>query len=270
MNDDIVTNQLRRRLEHCLTPRRHRTITDRWAANPALAGIGIHDMLTTCRRSTIEQNPIVGALISLHQSGDDDATTVLLSACRPILYGIVHHARRTADATESEATNSANYWTALSHVLATMDPSPPVDADGRPKPFLAQIGVNLFGARKQIDASERRRHRFNRAENHPTRPRNDDTISQDDNRIVALTDDIIDEQHDRRWANEIHDLEQQVLCRLELTRIADAVRSGAVSIHRWQRLVEHRIASSGASSGADRIAVHRTSTKLAELVDHAA
>lgn len=257
MKDDTVTSHLQRRLQHCLTPRRHQAITHRWSTtHPALAGIGIADMLDTCRRRTVEQNPIVAALIELHQSDDDDATTVLLSACRPLFYGVVRHAQRCASTDGTSGTQTTNYWAALGHVLATIEPTPPVDGDGRPKPFLDEIGIALFRTRKQIDASERRRHRYNRAGG--------------DNRIIALTDEIVEEQHHRRWADELHDIENQALCRIELSRIADVVRSGTVSLQRWQRLVDHRITPLGASSPADRVAAHRTATKLAELVDHAA
>ncbi len=257
MKDDTVTIHLQRRLQHCLAPRRHRTITNRWsAAHPAIAGIDIADMLDTCRRRTIDQNPILAALIALHQTGDDDATTVLLSACRPLFYGVVRHAQRCATTEGTSGTQTTNYWAALGHVLATIDPTPPIDHRGRPKPFLEEIAGALFRTRRQFDASERRRHRYNR--------------SGGDNRIIALTDEIVEEQHHRRWADELHDVENHALCRIELSRIADAVRTGTVSLQRWQRLVDHRVTPLGASSPADRVAVHRTATKLAELVEHAA
>lgn len=257
MNDDIVTRQLHRQLEHCRTPSRHRSILRRWSdSQPTLADMTIDTIIDVCRRETIDQNPMVTALIALHQAGDDDATTVLLSVCRPVVYGIAHHAHRSTSTEGNHGADPTSYWAALGHVLATIDPTPPVSEGGRPKVFLAHIGAAVFQCRKQLDASERRRHRYNRR--------------RGDNRVVALTDEIIDEQHERRCAHELHLVEDAALARIELARIADAVRTGAIGAERWRRLVDHRIELRTAPSSTERVAVHRTAAKLSSLVDHAA
>ncbi|MEM1334383.1 MAG: hypothetical protein AAGG08_13105, partial [Actinomycetota bacterium] len=68
-------------------------------------------------------------------------------------------------------------------------------------------------------------------------------------------------------------VEDQALARVELDRIAEAVTSGQIPQSRWDELVAHRVRRERCDTdvaGRTRVAVHRTATRLAHLVDHAA
>lgn len=267
MSSDDISHQLQRRLARCRAPRRHTAITERWArTHPPLAGRTIDDVVDCCRRGTIEQNPIVGALIELHQSGDDDASTVLLSVCRPVVYGIAHHTERSARPAdgrevdrESFCSGSGSYWAALGHVLATIDAHPPIGINGQPKVFLAHIGALVFRDRKRLDASDRRRHRYGRR-------RDDDATG----RLVSLTEAIVDDEHRRRYPIDVSAVEDAALHSIELHRIAEVLRSGVIAADEWRHMVNHRIGPRTTSTTRERVAAHRTAQNLSRLVDHAA
>ena len=266
MSSDDISHQLQRHLDRCRAPRRHTTITTRWArTHIVLAGLSIDNIVDCCRRGTIEQNPIVGALIELHQSGDDDASTVLLSVCRPVVHGIAHHAGRSARPTdgreadnETACSGASSYWAALGHVLATIDSHPPIGADGQPRVFLAHIGFSVFRSRKQIDASDRRRHRYGK--------RHDDDAM---GRLICLTDAIVDDEHRRRYPIDVTAVEDAALRSIELDRIANVIRSGVIAADEWRQLINHRIGPTTTSTIRERVAAHRTAQCLSRLVDHA-
>lgn len=267
MSSDDISHQLQRRLARCRAPRRHTAITARWArTHTALAGLTIDNIVDCCLQGTIEQNPIVGALIELHQSGDDDASTVLLSVCRPVVYGIVHHTGRSARPTdgreadrETFRSGASSYWAALGHVLATIDSHPPIGANGQPRVFLAHIGSLVFRSRKQIDASERRRHRYGQ--------RHDDDAM---GRLICLTEAIVDDEHRRRYPIDVTAVEDAALHSIELDRIAKVVRDGVIAADEWRHLINHRIGPTTTSTTRERVAAHRTAQCLSRLVDHAA
>ena len=66
-------------------------------------------------------------------------------------------------------------------------------------------------------------------------------------------------------------VEDGAIALIELRRIAHVVASGQIQRSRWEQLVTHRIGDPrGAPPAGTRVAVHRTATRLAYLVDHAA
>lgn len=260
MSNPDVVEQLRHQLNRCRAPRRNTVITARWSrTHPSLTGHSIDDIVECCRRRSTAQNPIVAALIELHQSGDFDASTVLLSVCEPIIYGLTKHRVIAADqgiGARSRRSGDDNYWAALGHVLATITPDEPTNGDGEPKVFLAHIGAMVTNSRRCLDASARRKHRF-------------DHGYHDDSRFVALTDVIMeDEQH--RWIPAGSCVEDAALNSIELDRIADVVRSGLIATDKWRQLIAHRVDHTRTATGRDRVAAHRTARRLAELVGHAA
>jgi hypothetical protein len=267
MSSDDISHQLQRRLARCRAPRRHTAITARWAlTHTALAGLTIDNIVDCCGRGTIEQNSIVGALIDLHQSGDDDASTVLLSVCSPVVYGIAHHTGRSARRTdgreadrETFCSGAGSYWAALGHVLTTIDSHPPIGANGQPRVFLAHIGFLVFRSRKQIDASERRRHRYGKCHD-------DDAMG----RLICLTEAIVDDEHRRRYPIDVTAVEDAALHSIELDRIAKVVRDGIITADEWRHLINHRIDLTTTSTTRERVAAHRTAQYLSRLVDHAA
>lgn len=266
MSSDDISHQLQRRLDRCRAPRRHAAITARWAlTHTALAMLTIDNIVDCCRRGTVEQNSIVGALIELHQRGDDDASTVLLSVCRPVVYGIAHHSGRSARPTDGRGadremldTGASSSWAALGHVLATIDSLPPICANGQPKVFLAHVGSLVFSSRKQIDASERRHHRYGKDHDDAT------------GRLIFLTEAIVDDEHRRRYPIDVSAVEEAALHSIELDQIAKVVRDGVIAADEWRHLIKHRIGPTTTSTTRERVAAHRTAQYLSRLVDHAA
>lgn len=66
-------------------------------------------------------------------------------------------------------------------------------------------------------------------------------------------------------------VEDGAIALIKLRRIAHVVASGQIPRSRWEQLVAHRIGDPrGAPPAGTRVAVHRTTRRLAYLVDHAA
>lgn len=247
-----LTHQIDTQFRHLQHRHRRGRLSDRWTNEPALTGRAPTEITALCARATTEQNMVVAALLRQHQAGDPDAGMMLLVALGPMLRAVVRlrHRHVTDDLID-------NYWTAASHLIGTVDPdTTPTTRDGRPAPFLAYLGDRLTENVRKLDPAERRRYdRRNRGA-----------------RVVwidAATESNELADHAQRHPDP--SLEDIALARLELADVADVVTSGAIAAERWQQLVEHRLgANTTPSTGAARVAVHRTATRLAELVGHAA
>ncbi len=247
-----LTRLLDEQFEHLERHHPRHRILDRWADDPALAGRTPHDVVALCAESTLEQNPVVSALLRRHQSGDPDAGTVLLRALRPMLKAVVEfrYPKITDDLID-------NYWSAASHLIGATDPDlEPVERDGTPMPFITHLGNRLHQHTRDLDPAARRwRERCRRGDN---------AIPLD---VTRRSHEIAD--HDTRQTATT--VEDAAIARLELTQVADAVRNGGIAADRWRQLVEHRLGATVApATGAERVAVHRTATRLAGLIGHAA
>lgn len=250
MSTATISQQLERQLARCCSPRRHATITARWATeHPALDGLSIDDIRACCRRKTPEQNPIVAALISLHQHGDTDASTVLMTVCEPLIVKIAHQTRRTSTTGDDHLDAM---WAALGHTLAVIDPDAVVDVDTNA--CLVNIATWVSACRRQLCANERQHYRSGRHL-----------------RTVELSAAILDSPH-CGLSSDPHGVEDETIRRLELADIARAVRDGVIDRDDWNDLVEHRISKTTPTTlpARDRVAIHRTGRRLARLVDHAA
>lgn len=244
--------QLEQQIEHLNRHHPRQRLLRRWATDPDLAGRTPSAIIELCGQSTIEQNPVVAALLRHHQAGDPDAGLVLLTALRPMLKAVVayRHQRITDDIID-------NYWSAASHLIGATDPDhAPVDRNGRTTPFITYLGNRLHQHVRYLDPAARRwRNRLRRGT--VTRPLD----------VTRRSSELLD--HDaRQTATSVEDI---VLARIELGQVAAAVNSGEITADRWRRLVEHRLgARPDHASGAERVAIHRTATRLAGLVGHAA
>ncbi len=261
MPTSAIAAHIQVQVDRCRSPRRHAAIIERWArTQPALRGLSIDDIHVCCRRGTTEQNPLVAALIELHQAGDDDASTVLLSLCEPVIHGLT-----TSDGRSDRRYNVdhvdervAAYWAGLGHVLASVTTEVPVHIDATPKVFLSHLGRLATERRRHSNASDRRRRRF---------------VGAND-RFVELTDALVESEQFRRQLTG-GEVEDTALRSLELNQIADVVRAGLIDADKWHQLVEHRVTTTsestgGASTSRERVTAHRTARRLAELVGHAA
>lgn len=259
MSTSAVDDQIEAQVARCRSPRHQRLIMDRWGRlHPAFNGLSIDEIHARCRRGTTAQNPLVGALIELHQAGDADASSVLLSLCKPIVHGLTRISTKAASRRTNPGfytTVSDTYWAGLGHVLATIPSGTPTDPDGSEQVFLAYIGHLTSHRRRQHNASERRRLRFE--------------TKVHGERVVQLTDAILESHHVMQDVNRTP-VEDSALRMIELNQIADVVRAGLIDADKWRQLLEHRVTTSPGSTGRDRVAAHRTARRLAELVDHAA
>ncbi|WP_420451742.1 hypothetical protein [Ilumatobacter sp.] len=252
-----ITAHLEQRFGRCNSPRRRNQILDRWAAIPALAGRTPTEIIDICAQPGVEQNPVVAALVRLHQDVDDDATTILMTALRPIL--LASAGTRCPSHVDDHTVDSD--WAALAHVLATVDPTiEPTDRDGQPVAFISYLGYRLGLSRRQLDPAARRwitRRQRNMVLGATIPPRDPTTYE-------------FDLQAGTTHASAVED---GALARIELDRIATAVSSGQIPRSRWDQLVAHRVhelTRPDDTPGRTRVAVHRTATRLAWLVDHAA
>lgn len=250
-----ITTQLEQRLARCNSPRRRTQIITRWATNPALAGHTPSDIVDICHRPTTDQNPVVAALLALHQHGDDDATTILMAALRPMVLAAAA-IRRAGPIRDNTLDND---WVAVAHVLATVDPTvEPTDSDGQPAVFFAFLGQQIGRSRRTFDPAARRwlvRHQRGMPLG-GTVPPHDPTTYEFDLRAGTTSASAV---------------EDGAIALIELRRIAHVVASGQIQRSRWEQLVAHRIGDPrGAPPAGTRVAVHRTATRLAYLVDHAA
>lgn len=236
----LLDHQYRR----CLTPTRHARIRTRWANEPALAGLAIPSILDTCAEATVDQNPIVRALLRLHQHGDSDATTVLMVALRPSVARVA----QTFGAHRLRDDAYSTLWAAAGHLLATTDPDvDPRNDAGAPRVLLSHLATRLRASYRLLDTDDRNQNRRYRRGQLPT--------------IVTLDPGI----HDAAVGN----VENQAIARCELRRVADAVNNGVIGHARWRQLVHHRL-TNRPSTPAIRVGAHRAASQLAVLVGHEA
>ncbi|WP_373068708.1 hypothetical protein [Gemmatimonas sp.] len=227
----------------------------RWATNTALTGHTPSDIVDICHRPTTDQNPVVAALITLHQNSDDDATTILMAALRPMVLAAAT-IRRPGPIRNETIDND---WVAVAHVLATIDPTEePTDSDGQPIVYFAFLGQQIGRSRRTFDPSARRwlvRHQRGMPLG-GTVPPHDPTTYEFDLRAGTTPASAV---------------EDGAIAIIELRRIVHVVNSGQIPRSRWEQLVAHRISDPrGAPPAGTRVAVHRTAHRLAYLVDHAA
>lgn len=236
----ILDHQYRR----CLAPTRHSRIRTRWADEPALAGLSIPAIIDTCADATVDQNPIVRALLRLHQHGDADATTMLMVALRPS----VSRVAQSFSAHRHQDDAYSTLWAAAGHLLATTDAElDPRDEAGEPRVLLSFLATRLRASYRLLDTDDRNQNRRYRRGQLPT--------------IVALDPGV----HDTAGGN----VENQAVAMYELHRVADAVNNGVIGQARWKQLVHHRL-STQPSTPAIRVGAHRAASQLAVLVGHEA
>lgn len=250
-----ITTRLEADFRRCYSPRRRTRLMTRWADTRALSGLTPTDIIDICEAATFDQNPIVEALIRLHQDGDEDASTVLMTALRPIVIGAI---RRRGSVVSHDVLD--NDWAAVAHTLATINPSePPVDCEGRPLLYLNYLGNRISHSRRKIDPATRR---------WLARRQRDAAVTQP----LIEADLASDDSETRQCSTSATCVEDHAIARVELDRIARAVATGQLPRSRWEELVDHRIIRerNTVASGRTRVAVHRTANRLALLVDHAA
>ncbi len=247
-----LSTQIDDHLQHLDRHHRRRRLLERWAVEPALRGHTPATILGICGRSSTEQNPVVAALLRLHQSGDPDAGVVLLTALRPMIKAVVRC--RNGHLTDEVIDN---YWSAASHLIGSTDPNrEPLGRDGFPTPFIRHLGNRLHQHARDLAPSERRWRSLRRRGELPG--------SLD---VPHGSGELVDYVVPRTAGS----VEDRVLARLELDDVAAAVDSGAIPAERWQRLVAHRLGARVTYAPvAERVAIHRTATRLAGIVGHAA
>ncbi|MFN3256220.1 MAG: hypothetical protein ACE37B_11025 [Ilumatobacter sp.] len=250
---DSVTTQLERHFELLTRHQAQKRLLARWGNDPTLAGRTPTAILDLCEQCTIDQNPVVAALLTRHQAGDPDAGTVLLTAMRPMIKRVItlrHHTALNRDMLD-------NYWSAASHLIGSVDPAVrPVRRDGEPTPFLSYLGDRVYTHLRKLDPAGRR--------------------FEDRKREDKLIVPVDTSQHDHDYVHPSNrtsasSVEDAAIARVELDRVRDAVDNGAIAADRWQRLIEHRLGVAPAARTAkDRVAIHRTACQLAGIVGHAA
>jgi hypothetical protein len=248
-----ITVQLERHYQYCNSPRRQHDLATRWADDPALGGLTPADMIDVCERGTLDQNPIVAALIRRHQHGDPDAGTIVLTAMRPMIKAVAH--RRHGPRLTDDLLDS--YWGAAGHLIGSVNPEvPPRNPAGHTVVFMTYLGNHLVTNLRQFDPAARRWHDRRQA------GRAEVPVRFDQHDTIAGLD-----QRDRTVASVEHD----VLARLELDEIAEVIEQGHISQDRWQQLLEHRLGISTTPTDArTRVAVHRTAHRLSNIIGHAA
>ena len=228
----------------------------RWATIPGLAGLAPDDIIDICSRPTTDQNPVVAALIELHQTGDLDATTVLMTVLRPMV--IASAMKRRGRHLDDEVLD--NDWAAVAHTVGTIDPHrKPTDSEGKPEVFLAHLGKRIGLSRRRLDPTTQR---WLIRRQRGTGPR-----------FILFHPDATSGEFEVRGDPTVETgVEDEVLARIELDRIARVVASGQIPRSRWEQLVAHRVDEhpDTVATGRTRVAVHRTAHRLAQLVDHAA
>jgi len=250
---DSVTTQLERHFELLTRHQAQKRLIARWANDPALTGRTPTAILDLCEQCTVDQNPVVAALLAQHQAGDPDASTVLLTAMRPMIKRVItlrHHTALNRDLLD-------NYWSAASHLIGSIDPSvQPVQRDGQPTPFLSYLGDRVYTHLRKLDPAGRR--------------------FEDRKREGKLIFPVDTNPNDHEYVHPSNrtsssSVEDAAIARVELGRVRDAVDNGAIAADRWQRLIEHRLGiASVARTANDRVAIHRTACQLANIVGHAA
>jgi hypothetical protein len=234
---DAVAAHLRTAHTHLTRPARWHRTQHRWAtASPPLATLNpvdFHDRFTDPRHP--QHTATCVALLRLHQAGDTDATTLLLTAVAPIVGSVARHHDR--------ANRFDHLWAATARLLATGDPNSYL-AVGRP--FLV-----TFMGRLRRDAQ---RSRF--AEDHS---------------IIATTLNAtgVEQPHGTpafgpRVPSTVEDA---VIARGDLGTIADYLHT-TTSGARRNELINHTIHAQPITP-AGRVRVHRLRHQLRGLLDAA-
>lgn len=241
MSSPAIFERIESGLSRCRIARRHRTITERWGRqHQALDGISIDAIVECCAQGTTAQNPLIDALLDLHQNGDPDAGTVLLAVFVPMVRAIARN-DRDRDANDLMA--------AVAHTIATIDPhTDPVDSCGEPKAFIGYLGQRLRASHDSLDPAQRRFRRSIRG------------------RLVALKNDAAAQHLSTR------SVEDQAIAGVELSQIAHAINSGDIDTRKWNYIVDYRInpAPGQVLHDSERAAAYRAARNLSDLISHAA
>lgn len=232
---DPIAASLDRRYHSCCQPRRHQRIQTRWQHYPALAGLAIPDIRQALTTPNANHNTLLADLLRAHQSGDGDATTVLLAAFIPYVC--------SDPAIPIGPDRIADRWAALGHLLATIDPADS-DRPDEQRPFL----LVLVGRMRRHAARLR----------YGPDPHTDHTIGG------GRADVDLDARHPTSPTV----VEDHVLARLDLATIARHLQAGTIKPFRWQRLVADRI--HGPVDRRRRRSVSHTAHRLAVLTDRVA
>lgn len=111
---DPIADQLAPLYEHSRRPRRQQQIQQRWARFPSLAGRTVDDVAVVLADAEHRDHNRVGAdLLRACRQGDIDATTIVLTAVRPLVFGL-SRGRPHGD--------RAHVWAAVGKVIATTSP----------------------------------------------------------------------------------------------------------------------------------------------------
>lgn len=237
---DPVTAHLDTLYARCCAPRRERQILDRWAARPALRSRRIDQLVAVLgARGHRDHNPILAALVAGHRDGDDDATTVLLTAIRPLVVAL--------DGRIDRPDRHADLWAAVAKRLATTTPAE-IDALGPHRPFLA-----ILIGRLRRDA----------ARLHADRDRGRPPAT------VPLTDTTPRTRHTAALVSTPEPaLDDIALARCELAAVTRHVRRGDIGAAAWRHLIDHRLHGHTHPGTASRNKASRTGRRLANLVGH--
>jgi hypothetical protein len=213
----------------------HRTQT-RWAtASFSLASLSPEDFRTRFTDPNhLEHTPTCVELLRLHQAGDVDATTLLLTAIAPIVGSLAKRDHRPH--------RFDHLWAAVARLLATAEPDSYINTG---RPFLVTFMGRLRRDLQRSRATEDRGMITTAA-----------TISTDaygaritpafGPRLVSSIDDI-------------------VIARSELAAVADYVRTSN-SCDRWNELVAHAVHAQPAPTAA-RVRIHRLLRQLVDVLD---
>ena len=248
---DSITTQLERHFERLTRPHAQRRLLARWANDCDLAGRTPTDIIDLCEQATIDQNPVVAALLTRHQAGDPDAGIVLLTAMQPMVKSII--ALRHSGGLSRHVLD--NYWSAVAHLIGTIDPTnPPHDRDGQPTLFVSYLGNLVYSHLRKLDPASRRFQDRKR-----------------EGRLLVTVDLNPNGHIHPHHRTEPSAVEDAAIARIELARLLEAVDHGDVTADRWQQLVEHRLGIAPTPrTASDRVAIHRTANRLAGIIGHAA
>lgn len=232
---DTVALHLRTAHNHLIRPAHWHRTQQRWAAtSPPLAALSpddFHDHFTDPRHP--EHTHTCVALLRLHQAGDTEATTLLLSAVAPII-GIV--ARRNYRANRVD-----DLWAATARLLATGDPDSYLDTR---RPFLV-----TFMGRLRRDAQRSR-------------------CAEDRSLVATAAHTIGAEQPHGTPAfgpRVSSTVEDAVIARDHLDTIADYLRT-TISVDRRNEIINHTIYAQPIAT-AGRVRVHRLRLQLRDLLE---
>jgi hypothetical protein len=239
---DPVTHQLVALFARCRSSTRQRRIQARWARFPALADVGVDELVAVLGDpDRPDHNRVCADLLRAHQGGDYDASVVLLVACRPLVLALVQP--RHGD------DQFPRLWAAVAKALATTTPD---QVEANPKPFL----VTLIG---RLRRDCRRQHEAQARGFVPT--------GFDDTSVAIHLDRLC-------ARSMLSRVEDDAIARLYLRSIGDQLRRGDLAIEDWRQLVHlsrlERDPARGASDSRVRTRMMRLRRELAHAVGYAA